>query len=59
VVILDAATYEERLKTVHLGRLLAEAQAHLRAGRTRPAEEIFEELEQGGKKAPRSPRARG
>jgi prevent-host-death family protein len=58
VVILDAATYEERLKTVHLGRLLAEAHADVRAGRTRPADEFFAELEQGGKKASRPSRVR-
>jgi prevent-host-death family protein len=58
LVILDAATYEERLKTVHLGRLLAEAQADVGAGRTRPAEEFFEALENRGKeKNTRTPRA--
>jgi prevent-host-death family protein len=59
LVILDAATYEERLKTAHFGRLLAEAHADVRAGNTRPAEEFFEELDQGDKKVSRSSRARG
>jgi prevent-host-death family protein len=44
VIVLDAADFERRLKLVNLARLLAEAEADVRAGRTRPAEEFFSEL---------------
>jgi prevent-host-death family protein len=44
VVIMDALTYEHRLKVANLARLLAEAEAHVHAGRTRPAREFFDEL---------------
>ena len=44
VVVLDAATFERRLKLVNLARLLAEAEADVRAGRTRPADEFLSEF---------------
>jgi prevent-host-death family protein len=44
VVIMDAATFEKRLKLANLSRLLMEAEADVRAGRTRPAREFFAEL---------------
>ena len=44
VIVLDAAVFERRLKLVNLAHLLAEAAADLRAGRTRPVEEFFSEL---------------
>ncbi len=44
VVILDAGAFEERLKLANLSRLLMEAEADVRAGRTRPAREVFQEL---------------
>jgi prevent-host-death family protein len=46
-VMLDVATYEQRLKTLNLARLLSEAEADVRAGRTRPASEFLEELRRG------------
>ncbi len=52
VVILDAATYELKLQAANLARLLAEGEASVRAGRTRPAEEVFEELLRGQEKVP-------
>ena len=36
VVVMDAAVYERHLKTANLARLLAEAEADVAAGRTRP-----------------------
>jgi prevent-host-death family protein len=47
VVILDAATYERQLKAGNLVRLLSEGEADIRAGRVRPAEEVFRELLRG------------
>lgn len=44
VIVLDAADFERRLKLVNLARLLAEAEADVKAGRTRRAEEFFSEL---------------
>jgi prevent-host-death family protein len=44
VVIMDAASYEKRLKLANLSRLLMEAEEDVRAGRTKPAREFFEEL---------------
>ena len=44
VIVLDAAAFERRLKLVNLARLLAEAEADVQAGRTRPAEDFFSEL---------------
>jgi prevent-host-death family protein len=44
VIVLDAAVFERRLKLVNLAHLLAEAEADHRAGRTRPVEEFFSEL---------------
>jgi len=61
VVILDAATCERKLRAANLARLLAEGEAAIRAGGTRPAEEVFEELLRADKEVPRggrSPRTR-
>jgi prevent-host-death family protein len=44
VVIMDAASFEDRLKLVNLARLLAEGEADIAAGRTTPAREFFDEL---------------
>lgn len=44
VVIMDAATYERKLQNRTLAQLLAEGEADIRAGRTRPAAEVFDEL---------------
>jgi prevent-host-death family protein len=44
LIVLDAGAFERRLKLVNLAGLLAEAEADVRAGRTRPAEEFLSEL---------------
>lgn len=44
VVILDAAVYERRLKESNLARLIAAAEADVRAGRVRPAREALKEI---------------
>lgn len=44
-VLLDVASYERKLSAAVLEKLLAESQASVQAGRTRPAEEFFAELE--------------
>jgi prevent-host-death family protein len=44
VVVIDFSVFEERLKTVNLALLIAEAEADVRAGKVRPAEEFFAEL---------------
>jgi prevent-host-death family protein len=44
LVIMDARVYEHQLKITNLARLLAEAEEDVRAGRTRPAREFFDEL---------------
>jgi prevent-host-death family protein len=44
-VIMDAETYEWKLHVLTLGRMLAEAEADLRAGKGRPIEEFFAELD--------------
>ena len=49
VVILDAAAYERRLKIANLAQLLMEGEADVRAGRVRPAEDFFDELNRGKK----------
>lgn len=58
VVILAAERYEWLVHLVNLARLLNEAEADIRAGRTRPAEEFFKELEDEGKLPRRNRRAR-
>lgn len=49
VVLLDAALFEKKLKALNLGALLAEAEADVRAGRTRPAQDFLKELKRGSK----------
>ena len=44
-VLMDAAAYEDHLHNMNLARLLAEGEADVRAGRTRPASEFFKELQ--------------
>ncbi len=44
VIVLEAAAFERRLKLVNLAHLLAEAEADVQAGRTRPADEFLSEL---------------
>lgn len=55
-VMLDAITYEEKLKKLNFALLVAEAEAQIRAGMSRPAEEFFEEFEREHK-IPRSTRS--
>jgi prevent-host-death family protein len=44
VVILDADSFERRLKVFNLSRLLAEAEVDVKAGRVRPAKVFFDEF---------------
>lgn len=44
-VVMDAGVFERRLQIVNLASLLAEAEADVRAGRIRPAEEFLRELD--------------
>jgi len=44
LVILDADTFERRLKAFNLARLLNEAEADVREGRVRPAKTFFDEF---------------
>jgi len=44
LVILDADTFERRLKGFNLARLLNEAEADVREGRVRPAKTFFDEF---------------
>src|SRR3989442_1175776 len=57
VVMLDAAVYENRLKTVNMAHLIAEAEASIRVHGTRPVEEFMDELYRE-KKIPRRGRSR-
>src|SRR5262245_13433706 len=43
-VLLDVARYEWMVHLLNLSRMLNEAEAEVRAGKTRPAEEFFKEL---------------
>ncbi len=56
VVMLDAATFEQKLQTVNLAKMIAHAEAQVRAGMARPAEEFFEEFERENK-IPRTTRS--
>jgi prevent-host-death family protein len=47
VVIMDAATFEHKLKLANLARLLAEGEADIRAGRTISAREYFDGPQRG------------
>jgi prevent-host-death family protein len=44
VVILGAAVYEDRLKTLNMAHLIAEAEASVRVHGTRPIKEFMNEL---------------
>jgi PHD/YefM family antitoxin component YafN of YafNO toxin-antitoxin module len=44
LVIMDAKAYENQLKVTNLARLLAEGEEDIRAGRTTPVREFFDEL---------------
>jgi PHD/YefM family antitoxin component YafN of YafNO toxin-antitoxin module len=44
LVILDVASYEHQLRVKNLAELLAEGEADIKARRTRPIEEFFEEI---------------
>ena len=43
VVILDASVYENRLKALNFAHLVAQAEAEVRAGLARPAEEVLKD----------------
>lgn len=58
VVIVDAAAYEKRLSVDNVRALIAEGEADVRAGRTRPVEEFMAELI-GGAKVSSSNRRKG
>ena len=58
VVMLTAERYEWLVHLVNFTRLINEAEADIRAGRTRPAEEVFKELEDEGKVPRRNHRVR-
>jgi prevent-host-death family protein len=58
VVILSAADYEKKLGAANLRALLAEAEADIKAGRTRPVEEFLKELARG-QKVPRGNHVKG
>jgi prevent-host-death family protein len=49
VVVMDATTFERRLKVANLATLIAVAEADVAAGRTRPAQEFFAEFRRGKK----------
>jgi len=44
VVVMDAAAFRRHVKLANLSRLLAEGEADIRAGRTRPVRQFFDEL---------------
>ncbi|MBU2560161.1 type II toxin-antitoxin system Phd/YefM family antitoxin [archaeon] len=44
VVLLNAEVFEKKLKALNLGVLLAEAEADIKEGRTRPARKFLKEL---------------
>lgn len=49
VVLLDAAVFEQKLKALNLGHLLAAAETDVRAGRTRPARAFVKSLKRARK----------
>ncbi|MEW6040253.1 MAG: type II toxin-antitoxin system Phd/YefM family antitoxin [Elusimicrobiota bacterium] len=49
VVILDAATFENKLKTLNLGVLLAEAEDEVKKGHLRSARKFIREFRQNAK----------
>lgn len=49
VVLLDAATYERRLKLINLSHLLREAESDVQAGRTRPIKAFWKEFHRAKK----------
>ena len=48
-VLLDVDVFEKKLKSLNLGMLLAEAEADVRAGRTREARDFIQEIKAGAK----------
>lgn len=49
VVVLDAAVFERKLKALNLSHLLAEAEADIRTGRTRPARAVLKSFKHARK----------
>jgi prevent-host-death family protein len=48
-VLLDVETFEKKLKASNLGILLAEAEADIKDGKIRPANDFLRELKRGAK----------
>lgn len=48
-VLLDVETFEKKLKASNLGILLAEAEADIKDGNIRPANDFLGELKRGAK----------
>jgi prevent-host-death family protein len=48
-VLMDTQTYEKHLKASNMARLLAEAEADVTAGRTRPIRSFLKEFKHGRK----------
>ena len=48
-VLLDVETFEKKLKASNLGILLAEAEADIKGGNIRPANDFLRELKRGAK----------
>jgi PHD/YefM family antitoxin component YafN of YafNO toxin-antitoxin module len=55
-VLLDLETYHYHIHLINFARALLEAEADIRAGKTRPAEEFFEEIMGEERRAPKVPR---
>jgi prevent-host-death family protein len=49
VVLMDARIYNDHLRSLHLARLLSEAEESLAAGKSRPAREFFKEFKHAKK----------
>jgi prevent-host-death family protein len=48
-VLLDLEVFEKKLKSLNLGRLLAEAEKNVSEGRTRAAKDFMKEFKEGEK----------
>jgi prevent-host-death family protein len=49
VVVVDAATYEQRIRLANLARLLEEGEQDVRAGRLRSADQVLKDLSRAKK----------
>jgi prevent-host-death family protein len=48
-VLLDVRVFENKLKSLNLGIMLAEAEADVKGGRTREARDLIQEIKTGAK----------